>query len=59
MSNQAHLFQLGMDLGTGTTHAEDPRETRAQYDGALSSFAPEIQAALRARVEARGIHLAY
>ena len=30
MSNQAHLFQLGMDLGTGTTHAEDPRETRAR-----------------------------
>ena len=29
MSNQAHLFQLGMDLGTGTTHAEDPRENRA------------------------------
>jgi S-adenosylmethionine decarboxylase len=30
MSNQAHLFQLGMDLGTGTTHAEDPRDTRAR-----------------------------
>jgi S-adenosylmethionine decarboxylase len=30
MSNQAHLFQLGMDLGTGTTHAEDTRETRAR-----------------------------
>jgi S-adenosylmethionine decarboxylase len=30
MRNQAHLFQLGMDLGTGTTHAEDPRETRAR-----------------------------
>jgi S-adenosylmethionine decarboxylase len=30
MSNPAHLFQLGMDLGTGTTHAEDPRETRAR-----------------------------
>jgi S-adenosylmethionine decarboxylase len=29
VSNHAHLFQLGMDLGTGTTHAEDPRETRA------------------------------
>ena len=30
MSNQAHLFQLGMDLGTGTTHAEDPREDRGR-----------------------------
>ena len=30
MSNQAHLFQLGMDLETGTTHAEDPRENRAR-----------------------------
>lgn len=30
MSNHAHLFQLGMDLGTGTTHAEDPRDTRAR-----------------------------
>jgi S-adenosylmethionine decarboxylase len=30
MSNKAHLFQLGMDLGTGTTHAEDPRDTRAR-----------------------------
>ena len=30
MSNTAHLFQLGMDLETGTTHAEDPRETRAR-----------------------------
>jgi S-adenosylmethionine decarboxylase len=30
MSNPAHLFQLGMDLETGTTHAEDPRETRAR-----------------------------
>lgn len=30
MSNQAHLFQLGMDLETGTTHAEDPREARAR-----------------------------
>lgn len=30
MSNRAHLFQLGMDLGTGTTHAEDSRETRAR-----------------------------
>ena len=30
MRNQAHLFQLGMDLETGTTHAEDPRETRAR-----------------------------
>ena len=30
MRNQAHLFQLGMDLGTGTTHAEDPRDTRAR-----------------------------
>lgn len=29
MSNHAHLFQLGMDLGTGTTHAEDQREIRA------------------------------
>ena len=29
MSNHAHLFQLGMDLETGTTHAEDPRDTRA------------------------------
>ncbi len=28
MSNKAHLFQLGMDLGTGTTHAEDTREAR-------------------------------
>lgn len=26
MSNHAHLFQLGMDLGTGTTHAEDQRD---------------------------------
>lgn len=30
MSNHAHLFQLGMDLGTGTTHAEDQREIRAR-----------------------------
>ena len=30
MRNQAHLFQLGMDLGTGTTHAEDSRDTRAR-----------------------------
>jgi S-adenosylmethionine decarboxylase len=30
MRNQAHLFQLGMDLETGTTHAEDPRDTRAR-----------------------------
>lgn len=29
MSNHAHLFQLGMDLGTGTTHAEDQRKMRA------------------------------
>lgn len=29
MRNKAHLFQLGMDLETGTTHAEDPREMRA------------------------------
>jgi S-adenosylmethionine decarboxylase len=30
MSNPAHLFQLGMDLETGTTHAEDSREARAR-----------------------------
>jgi S-adenosylmethionine decarboxylase len=30
MRNKAHLFQLGMDLGTGTTHAEDSRDTRAR-----------------------------
>lgn len=30
MSNHAHLFQLGMDLETGTTHAEDPRDLRAR-----------------------------
>ena len=30
MRNRAHLFQLGMDLGTGTTHAEDPRDNRAR-----------------------------
>jgi len=29
MSNHAHLFQLGMDLETGTTHAEDQRDMRA------------------------------
>ena len=28
MSDQAHLFQLGMDLGTGTTHAEDQHDNR-------------------------------
>ncbi|MEM1382556.1 MAG: adenosylmethionine decarboxylase [Pseudomonadota bacterium] len=26
--SQAHLFQLGMDLDAGTTHAEDTRESR-------------------------------
>lgn len=30
MSNHAHLFRLGMDLETGTTQTEDPRENRAR-----------------------------
>lgn len=30
MSNHAHLFRLGMDLGTGATQEEDPRDIRAR-----------------------------
>ena len=40
MSNHAHLFQLGMDLGTGTTHAEDPRENRAHLTVVSDADAP-------------------
>ena len=51
MSNHAHLFQLGMDLGTGTTHEEDPRETRARL-----SVVPAFGAARDPLDESRDDH---
>jgi len=34
--SQAHLFQLGMDLGTGTTHEEDTVTHRVGTGGHLT-----------------------